>query len=90
MLNADRHAKIVIIGGGAIGCSVAYQLALAGEKDVLLLEKLPKAAHGMRRGLLGNCAASETSRGSCRIQWLSMTGWMQNPALPLTGRKLAP
>ena len=39
MLNADRHAKIVIIGGGAIGCSVAYQLALAGEKDVLLLEK---------------------------------------------------
>ena len=36
---ADRHAKIVIIGGGAIGCSIAYHLARAGEKDVLLLEK---------------------------------------------------
>ncbi len=36
---ADRHAKIIIIGGGAIGCSVAYHLAKAGEKDVLLLEK---------------------------------------------------
>jgi glycine cleavage system aminomethyltransferase T/glycine/D-amino acid oxidase-like deaminating enzyme len=36
---ADNHAKIIIIGGGAIGCSVAYHLGLAGEKDVLLLEK---------------------------------------------------
>ncbi len=35
----NRHARIVIIGGGAIGCSVAYQLGLMGEKDVLLLEK---------------------------------------------------
>lgn len=37
--SADKHAKIIIIGGGAIGCSVAYHLAKAGEKDVLLLEK---------------------------------------------------
>lgn len=37
--HADRHAKIIIIGGGVIGCSVAYHLARAGEKDVLLLEK---------------------------------------------------
>jgi 4-methylaminobutanoate oxidase (formaldehyde-forming) len=32
-------ARIVIIGGGAIGCSVAYHLAKLGERDVLLLEK---------------------------------------------------
>ncbi len=32
-------AEIVIIGGGAVGCGVAYQLALAGMSDVLLLEK---------------------------------------------------
>jgi len=36
---ADSHARIIIIGGGAIGCAVAYQLAKQGEKDVLLLEK---------------------------------------------------
>jgi len=38
-VSSDAHAKIIIIGGGAIGCSVAYHLAKAGEKDVLLLEK---------------------------------------------------
>src|SRR5262247_2862287 len=35
----DRHARIVIIGGGAIGCAVAYALTRRGERDVLLLEK---------------------------------------------------
>jgi sarcosine dehydrogenase len=34
----DR-ARIVIIGGGAVGCSIAYHLVKEGEKDVLLLEK---------------------------------------------------
>ena len=37
--SADRYARIVIIGGGVIGTSIAYHLARAGERDVLLLEK---------------------------------------------------
>ncbi len=36
---ADRHARVVIIGGGVLGCSLAYHLARAGEAEVLLLEK---------------------------------------------------
>ncbi|MGB9366200.1 MAG: FAD-binding oxidoreductase [Xanthobacteraceae bacterium] len=32
-------ARIVIIGGGAVGCSIAYHLARLGERNVLLLEK---------------------------------------------------
>jgi sarcosine dehydrogenase len=32
-------ARIVVIGGGAVGCSIAYHLAKLGERDVLLLEK---------------------------------------------------
>ena len=33
------HARVVIIGGGVIGCSVAYHLGHLGVKDVVLLER---------------------------------------------------
>ncbi|MEM1351008.1 MAG: FAD-dependent oxidoreductase [Pseudomonadota bacterium] len=33
------HARVVVIGGGVIGCSVAYHLAKQGWKDVVLLER---------------------------------------------------
>jgi glycine cleavage system T protein len=33
------HARVVIIGGGVIGCSVAYHLAKLGWTDVVLLER---------------------------------------------------
>ncbi|MEO8132581.1 MAG: FAD-dependent oxidoreductase [Betaproteobacteria bacterium] len=33
------HARVVIIGGGVIGCSVAYHLGHMGVKDVVLLER---------------------------------------------------
>jgi glycine cleavage system aminomethyltransferase T/glycine/D-amino acid oxidase-like deaminating enzyme len=35
----SRRAAIVVVGGGITGCSVAYHLAKAGLRDVLLLEK---------------------------------------------------
>ncbi|MBW8011543.1 MAG: FAD-dependent oxidoreductase [Chloroflexi bacterium] len=33
------HAQVVIVGGGVIGCSIAYHLTKLGWKDVLLLER---------------------------------------------------
>ena len=33
------HARVVVIGGGITGCSVAYHLAAAGWTDVVLVEK---------------------------------------------------
>jgi glycine cleavage system T protein len=33
------HARVVIIGGGIVGCSVAYHLAKRGCSDLLLLER---------------------------------------------------
>jgi 4-methylaminobutanoate oxidase (formaldehyde-forming) len=34
-----QHARVVVIGGGIIGCSVAYHLAQMGCTDVVLLER---------------------------------------------------
>jgi glycine cleavage system aminomethyltransferase T/glycine/D-amino acid oxidase-like deaminating enzyme len=42
---ADRHVHILIVGGGAIGTSLAYHLARDGAKDVLLVEKA-QLTHG--------------------------------------------
>jgi glycine cleavage system aminomethyltransferase T/glycine/D-amino acid oxidase-like deaminating enzyme len=33
------HARVVVVGGGIIGSSVAYHLALMGWKDIVLLER---------------------------------------------------
>ena len=35
----QSHAKVVIIGGGVVGCSILFHLAKFGWKDVLLLER---------------------------------------------------
>lgn len=34
-----QRARVVIVGGGVIGCSVAYHLAHMGWKDIVLLER---------------------------------------------------
>ena len=39
MTNLPNKARVVIIGGGVIGCSVAYHLTKLGWKDVVLLER---------------------------------------------------
>ena len=39
MENVPKKAQVVIVGGGIIGCSVAYHLTKLGWKDVLLLER---------------------------------------------------
>ncbi len=50
-----RAADIVIIGAGAVGCSIAYHLARRGARDVVVLERemvgagsTSKAAGGIR------------------------------------------
>lgn len=55
----DR-AEIVIVGGGIIGCSIAYHLTRMGKPDVLLLEKsgLTHGATWHAAGLVGQLRSS--------------------------------
>ena len=34
-----KNCKVIVIGGGVVGCSVAYHLAKFGWKDTILLER---------------------------------------------------
>ena len=56
------HARVVIIGGGVIGCSVAYHLAKLGCKDVVLLERkqLTSGTTWHAAGLLTTLRDTET------------------------------
>ncbi|HJZ06824.1 MAG TPA: FAD-dependent oxidoreductase, partial [Trebonia sp.] len=55
------RARVVIIGGGVIGASVAYHLALMGWTDVLLLEQgqLSCGTTWHAAGLVGQLRATE-------------------------------
>ncbi len=57
---SDR-ARFVVIGGGAIGCGVAFQLVEAGFTDVLVLEKEPAlcaVTSAQAAGLVGQVRSS--------------------------------
>src|SRR5262245_3504911 len=47
-----RTAAVVIIGGGVMGASVAYHLAVRGQRDVVLLER----GELFGQGATGKCA----------------------------------
>ena len=60
--NIPESAKVVIIGGGVAGCSVAYHLAKYGWKDVVLLERdqLTSGTTWHAAGLIGQLGSSAT------------------------------
>lgn len=54
----NNTASVVIIGGGISGCSIAYNLALKGVKDIVVIEK-----EYLTSGSTGRCGAG------VRMQW---------------------
>ena len=61
MTDIPAHARVVIIGGGISGCSVAYHLAELGWTDVVLLERkqLTSGTTWHAAGLVGQLQASQ-------------------------------
>src|SRR5829696_7684793 len=62
MTNFPIQARVVIIGGGIMGCSTAYHLAKLGWKDVVLLEqgRLAGGTTWHAAGLVGRLRASNS------------------------------
>ena len=58
MTQLPDRARVVIVGGGSIGCSIAYHLTKLGVSDVLLLEK-----HALTAGTTWHAAGLITSAG---------------------------
>ena len=54
------HARIVVIGGGIVGCSTAYHLARDHKAEVLLLERgrLTNGSTWHAAGLVGQLRTS--------------------------------
>jgi len=64
------QARIVVIGGGAIGCSIAYHLAKLGERDVVVLEKAA-LTHGSTWHAAGLVGQLRSKRNLTRLMQYS-------------------
>lgn len=60
MTKIPNSAQVVIVGGGIMGCSLAYHLTLRGFKDVVLLERkqLTSGTTWHAAGLVGQLGAT--------------------------------
>ena len=93
--NLPSSARVVIIGGGIIGCSTAYHLARLGWREVVLLEraKLTSGSTFHAAGLVGqlrsNANITQMLRNSVELyrtleaETGQATGWKQNGGLRL-------
>ena len=94
-MSLPEKARTVVIGGGVIGCSVAYHLAREGRKDVVLLErsKLTSGTTWHAAGLVRRLRPSATLTklinysidlyGELEEETAQATGWIQTGSLTL-------
>src|SRR5512141_3422411 len=94
-MSVPSSSRIVVIGGGIIGCSIAYHLAKRGERDVVVLERL-QLTHGATwhaAGLVGQLRSSSNLTrlmrygaelyGTLEAETGQATGWHRSGSLRL-------
>ncbi len=67
MTELPSHAQVVVIGGGAVGCSVLYHLCHMGWRDCVLLEK-NELTSGSSWHAAGNCPNFSASWSLLKMQ----------------------
>lgn len=72
MAELPRRANVVVIGGGVMGASTAYHLALQGERDVALLEKQPFFGQGATGKCAGGIRYQFSTAINVRLSQLSL------------------
>ncbi len=63
------HARVVIIGGGIMGCGLAYHLVHEGWSDVVLLEKAELTSGSTWHG----CGSLRLAYSTDEMDWLGQT-----------------
>ena len=79
------HARVVIVGGGIVGCSVAYHLAKLGWRDVVLLERkrLTCGTTWHAAGLVGQLRGNdEPDQARPSTPPISTRRWKRRPGRP--------
>ena len=76
MADLPNKARVVIIGGGVVGCSVAYHLAKLGWQDIVLLERKALTS-GTTWHAAGLITAYHPSPNVKRVHWESLTFYNQ-------------
>jgi dimethylglycine dehydrogenase len=71
-----EHAKVVVIGGGVVGCSCLYHLAKMGISDALLLER-DELTSGSTWHAAGNLPTFSTSWSILKLQKYSAALYRQ-------------
>ena len=61
------HARVIVIGGGSVGCSALYHLTQLGRTDVVLLERVGLTA-GSTWHAAGNRPNFSTSWNVIKLQ----------------------
>ena len=88
---AADAARIVVIGGGIMGCSVAYHLSQLGEKDVVLLEqgRLTRGTTWHAAGLVGQLRTHESMTRLIRYSTELYSSSKPRPGLAPAGNNAA-